>query len=226
MTPTTAYHDFGDSGEGEYNFASGHQGGIGLDSAFGMSYGSGMGFFGDDEEDEDTDAFYCMLFGQSHRKTLDCGSISPCGSLMVALFTTEAKTQVEHWPMQVTKSAGCNAGPEIVHRLTLPSQKHDTSGFSVAWHPILRKELMYALAVGINAFFIISGRTHKVIIALPMDGQCPPKEVMQAGEHDQSMQWSPDGIKLAVPTSKSMVIMHAGGIPESGVYRGPGFVGL
>lgn len=226
MTPTTAYEDFGDYGEGEYNFVSGHRGGMGLESAFGMSYGSGMGFFGDDEEDQDSDAFHSMLFGQSHKITLDCGSISPCGSLMVALSTTEAKTQVEHWPLQVNKSAGCTTGPEVVHRLTLPSQKYDTSGFAVAWHPIMRRELMYALAVGIDAFFIISGRTHKVIFALPMDGQCPPNRVMQAGEHDQSMHWSPDGNKLAVTTSKSMVIMQAGGIPESSVYRGPGFVGL
>ena len=225
VTPTTAYQDFEDDGEGEYNFVSGHQGGMGFESAFGMSYGSGMGFFGDEDEDEDTDAFHSMLFGQSHKKTLDCGSISPCGSLMVALSSTEAKTQVEHWPIDVHASSASSSRTAVVHRLTLPSQKHDTTGFSVAWYPALTQELMYALAVGIDSFFVISGRTNKVIYALVLDDSCPPSREMQAGEQSQALQWSPDGAKLAISTSKSVVILQAGGVSESHVYRGRGFVG-
>ncbi|KAK9831568.1 hypothetical protein WJX74_000312 [Apatococcus lobatus] len=227
VTPTTAYQDIGDYGEGGYNFASGYAMDLSLGSAYGMglSYGSGMGLFGD-EEDEDTDAFHSMCFGQSHKKTLDCGSMSPCGSLMVALSSTEAKAQVEHWPVDVHIHQKSKSGAEIVHRLTLPSQKYDTTGFSVAWHPTLQKELMYALAVGIDALFIISGSTHRVIFALPTDGNCPPSRLMRAGEHSQALSWSPDGAKLAIPTSKSMVILQAAGIPEAKVYRGPGFVKL
>ncbi len=194
VTATTQYTD------PEEDFENGLDSKFGMGGGFGRGFGyGGMGYFDDEEEDEDTDAFHSMLFGQSHKKTLDRGFASPCGSMIIALATTSVKTQVEHWQID-SGDFGCT--PKIVHRLTLPSQMYVHEGFAVAWHPTLQHRLIYALAVN-DKVLLIDGRKHRVIRSWGLGVLGSMGRFLRAG--GDVMKWSPDGTTLAVLSASKWV---------------------
>ena len=181
-----------------------------------LGSGSGMepdfGYGCDSDEDEEIDALRSKLirqahqFGQSHRvgrphkRTLDKGSISPCGSLVIALVCTSAKTQVEHWQIGGPELS-CTA--DIVQPLTLPSQMYVNDGFSVAWHPTLQSRLIYALAVE-RMVLLIDGQKHRVIRSWSQLGSLG--RFLRGRGHD-AMSWSPDGTRLAVLTARKRLFV-------------------
>ena len=137
---------------------------------------------------------------------------------MVALASTESRAWVEHWLVGV-----CNGteSVEVVQGIAVTPQVFVPSGFAVSWHPTLQKELMYAMAMGSQTVYLINGRRHRVVYAWTFHENTPFNRSLPDDEHDQTMKWSPDGIRLAITGRNSIFVMQADTIANDVMFQAP-----
>lgn len=187
---------------------------------------NGMGI--PDSSDEDCCSDY-MAGDPPSRTTVDGGLISPCGSLKVAVSTTDIEGQIEHWPLDSADESRADGGPKCVPGLPLPSfaNVYMRSSIAVPWHPTLQSELVYALAAGQGTIYLIDGRMHWVRHAWTFCNAFPIRYSPLSAQKAQTMEWSPDGTRLAVKGSEAIFIVQADVHADNKMFKVPdgrGFV--
>ena len=146
-------------------------------------------------------------------RTLDAGSVSPCGRLFVTLGSAEGQAALEHWQLDF-QSSSCH--PHLVCMVplgplatSLPEpcdEKANPVHLLVDWHPSSGNRLLHAVAVqeGPGLIYIVHDCQHTV------------QHSVNLADHGSftgpisCLRWSPDGRALAVLAQTSVYIIAAG----------------
>ncbi len=142
--------------------------------------------------------------------TLDGGSVSPCGTLFVALGSAGKSVVLEHWyldhqdslcipHMLFTMPFGCSAG-SLSHL-----EGSDPLHLLVEWHPCSAGKLLYAVAArdGPGLVHVVHGRMHALVHSVDL-----AKHSSFTGPIS-CLKWSPDGRRLAVVAHNLVFIIAA-----------------
>ncbi len=145
--------------------------------------------------------------------TLDGGSVSPCGTLFVALGSGARGLVLEHWHLD-HHNRSCV--PHIICTMPLgpfasglsfydDPEESDPLHLLVEWHPCSAGKLLYAVAVrdGPGLIHFVHGRKHALVHS------------MDLADHGSftgpisCLKWSPDGRRLAVLAHNLVFIIAA-----------------